>query len=147
MGDFEQFVRDAEAELTRALAGHLPLDEVADAVAEAMAFAWEHRAHVEQLDNACGYLFRVAQSRSRVRRAGLLPGPDEGRLPEVEPSLGPAMRGLPSQQRSAVWLVHGVGWTYAEAAEAMGISTSAVGTHVARGLSRLRQQMGVDVGV
>ena len=140
---FETFVGRVEPSLRRALVGHLPLDAVADAVAEALAYAWQHWDRVQNLANPGGYLFRVAQSRSRRRLDGLLPGPDPQRLPHVEPLLGEAMRGLSAQQRSAVWLVHACGWTYSEAAEALGVTPSAVGTHVARGMARLRERLGV----
>lgn len=142
---FEGFVAAVEPGLRRALAGHLPSESVPDALAEAFAYSWEHWSRVRQLENPGGYLFRVAQSRSRTRKSGFLPDPDPQRLPHVEPRLGKAMRALPSQQRSAIWLVHGCGWTYAETAEALDISRSAVGTHVGRGMSRLRSYLGVDL--
>jgi RNA polymerase sigma-70 factor (ECF subfamily) len=141
---FEGFVTEVEPRLRRALAGHLPLDAVPDAVGEALAYAWQHWERVRDLDNPAGYLFRVAQSRSRRRREGVPVGPDPTRLPEVEPALGPAMRALAPQQRSAVWLVHACGWTYAETASALGITPSAVGTHLTRGLAHLRQALGAE---
>jgi RNA polymerase sigma-70 factor (ECF subfamily) len=143
---FEEFVVNHEGGLRRALVGHLAPEMVADAVAEALAYAWEHWERVGQMACPAGYLFRVAQSRSRGRRDGLLPGPDPHRLPDVEPRLGEAMRSLPERQRSAVWLVHGCGWTYAEVAEALEISPSAVGTHLQRGMSRLRVYLGAMPG-
>lgn len=121
----------------------MPIDAVGDAVAEAYAYAWEHWERIRSMDSPLGYLFRVGQSRSRRRMVGVLPSPDSDRSPEVEPGLVAAMRALPARQRSAVWLVHGCGWTYAEAAEALGISPSAVGTHVARAMSSLRSSLGV----
>lgn len=143
MREFEAFVVGVEPGLRRALTGHLPLDVVPDALAEAFAYAWQHWEDVQMLSNPAGYLFRVAQSRSRQRLHGVLPDPGPTTLPSFEPQLAEAMRNLPSQQRSAVWLVHACGWTYAETAEAMGISASAVGTHLSRGLSRLREHLGV----
>lgn len=139
---FETFVAAVEPRLRRALTGHLPLDAVPDAVAEALAYAWQHWDRVRDLDNPAGYLFRVGQSRSRRRREGVPVGPDPARLPEVEPALGPALRALAPQQRSAVWLVHACGWTYAETASALGITPSAVGTHLTRGLAHLRTSLG-----
>src|SRR3954453_8948571 len=99
---FGDFVAAAEKRLRRALVGHLAPSSVPDAVAEALAYAWEHWDRMKQFENATGYLFRVAQSRSRERRTGLLPGPDPSRLPNVEPGLGPALRSLPAQQKSVV---------------------------------------------
>ena len=40
--------------------------------------------------------------------------------------------------------MHACGWTYAEAAEAMAISRSAIGTHVSRALDALRRALEVD---
>lgn len=142
--DFRSFVASVEPGLRRALLGHLPPDAVPDALSEAFAYAWEHRARIGSMANPGGYLFRVAQSRSRRRLEGLPAGPDPHRLPHVEPGLGIAMRSLPHQQRSVVWLVQACGWTYAETAEALGISASAVGTHLGRGMARLRSALGVD---
>ena len=141
--EFEAFVSRVEPGLRRALAGHLPLDRVPDALAEAFYYAWVHWERVRTLDNPGGYLFRVAQSRSRTRMEGLLPAPDPHRADDFEPRLAAAVRGLPTRQRTAVWLVHGCGWTSAEAAEAMEISASAVATHLARAMARLRAEMRV----
>ena len=143
--DFDEFVMQVEPGLRRALCGHMPIDAVPDALGEAFAFAWEHWDAVSAMDRPGGYLFRVAQSRSRRRMAGLLPLTAIDGAPLVEPGLGRAMRRLPERQRSVVWLVHACGWTYAESAEALGISASAVGTHVARGLARLRAELGVEI--
>ena len=141
---FDDFVRAVEPGLRRALAGHLPATAVSDALGEAFAYAWEHWDQVQMLDNPGGYLFRVAQSRSRSRLEGFLEPPDPSRLPQVEPRLASAMRSLSNMQRSAIWLVHGCDWTYAETGEALGISASAVGTHLSRGMARLRIDLGVN---
>jgi DNA-directed RNA polymerase specialized sigma24 family protein len=41
-------------------------------------------------------------------------------------------------------MVHACGWTYAETAEALGMSVSAVGTHVSRALAKLRALLEVE---
>jgi DNA-directed RNA polymerase specialized sigma24 family protein len=144
--DFEGFVRTVDPQLRRALSGHLPQEQVADAIAEAFAYAWQHWARVQEMDNAAGYLFRVAQSKSRARKEGFLPWRDDDRLPEFEPTLIPALQALTPTQSRAVWLVHGCGWSYAETATALGISPSTVGTHVSRALDHLRERLGVSDG-
>jgi RNA polymerase sigma factor (sigma-70 family) len=141
--EFEEFVSRVEPGLRRALAGHLPLQRVPDALSEAFAFAWERWDSVRAMANPGGYLFRVAQSRSRTRQQGLTEPAAPAESPAVEPALAMAMRSLSSQQRSVVWLVHGCGWSYREAAEALDISPTAVGTHLGRALARLREQLGV----
>jgi DNA-directed RNA polymerase specialized sigma24 family protein len=135
---FERFFEEVEPRLRRAFVGSHGVDGAADAAAEAMAWAWERWDVVVTMDNAAGYLYRVGQSRTRARRVPTLPAPETLGLPDVEPQLVPALLSLSTAQRTAVWLVHGCGWSYAETAEAMGNSASAVGTHVSRGLEHLR---------
>jgi RNA polymerase sigma-70 factor (ECF subfamily) len=144
-GEFDAFVMNVEPDLRRALSGHLKEESIADAVAEALAYAWEHRDRVTAMENPAGYLFRVAQSKARTRRQGLMEWSGERSMPDIEPGLPAALARLPRTQATAVWLVHGCGWSYAMTAEAMSISVSAVGTHLSRGLARLRRSLGVRV--
>ena len=118
--------------------------DAVDAAAEALTYAWEHWAEVRQMTNPVGYLYRVGQSRSRPRRVPVLPAPAEIGVPEIEPGLVPALLRLPDTQRTAVWLVHACGWSYAEVAEAMGTTVSTVGNHVGRALERLRHSLEVN---
>ncbi len=141
--EFDDFVRAARPRLRRAFIGVRGLDRADDATAEALAWAWEHWSEVRGMANPLGYLFRVGQSRTRTRRRALLPAPDAIGATEVEPGLIPALLGLPSTQRTAVWLVHGCGWSYAEVADAMDTSTTMVGNHVQRALAKLRRALGV----
>jgi DNA-directed RNA polymerase specialized sigma24 family protein len=141
---FEGFVRRVEPGLRRALTGHLVADQVPDALAEAFAYAWQHRERVMAMDNASGYLYRVAQSKSRLRKQGYLTWPSDHQLPDIEPGLDGALGSLSPAQLKAVWLVHGCGWSYAEAATALDISTSTVGSHVTRALQHLRERLGVS---
>lgn len=140
--DFVTFVGEIEADLRGALLGWCGAELANDATAEALAWAWEHWAEVRSKRNPVAFLYRVAQSRSRTRKQGRLPRPEEVRLPDVEPALVPALLSLPIRQRTAVWLVHACGWTYAECGEAMGVSPSAVGTHLSRALASLRAELG-----
>jgi DNA-directed RNA polymerase specialized sigma24 family protein len=144
-GEFEEFVRTTEPGLRRALVGHLAREAVADALAEAFAYAWEHWDRVMRLEHPTGYLFRVAQSKARIRKQGFLPWSSPDATPEVEPALVGALAGLSPAQSRAVWLVHACGWTYAETAEALHMSPSTVGSHVSRALGHLREQLGVAV--
>ena len=142
---FEALVARVEPALRRALAGHVDRSGVEDAVAEALAYAWENRDRVLAMENPAGFLYRVAQSRSRRRREGLIEWSGERELPDIEPGLPEALASLPSSQASAVWLVHGCGWSYAMAADALDTSVSAIGTHLSRGMERLRRELGVTV--
>ena len=142
---FTAFTRDVEPRLRRALVALRGRDEGRDATAEALAWAWEHWSEVQEMANPVGYLYRVGQSRTRQRRdlppLTLIDHHD----PEYEPGLGPALARLSDHQRTAVVLVHGCEWTYQEVADALGLTKSSVGTHVARGLSRLRQELEVEM--
>lgn len=140
---FEAFVARAEPGLRRALLGAVGVDRVDDAVAEALAYAFEHWDVVSEFDNPAGYLFRVAQSRTRRRRSPRLFRREPVVLPEVEPGLVDALCALPDSQRIAVWLAHGCGWAHVDIAEVLGVSASTVATHVSRGLDRLRSELGV----
>lgn len=139
---FEAFASEARPRLVRALA---PIrgDEAVDAAAEALAYAWENWSEIRTMGNPVGYLYRVGQSRTRMRRVPKLPEPESVGLPDVEPRLIPALLHLPDTQRTAVWLVHACQWHYAEVAEALGTTTSMVGNHVARGMARLREALEV----
>ena len=70
--EFEDFVRESEPKLRFALGAAYGFEEGRDATAEAFAYALEHWERVRQMPNALGYLFRVAQSRSRRRRVPVL---------------------------------------------------------------------------
>lgn len=141
---FEEFVKVSSPRLVRAFVAQRGVEGAADAAAEAMAYAFEHWDRVRQMANPVGYLYRVGQSRTRPRKPLRLPAPSAVGLPDVEPALVPALLELPETQRTAVWLVHACGWSYAEVAEAMDTSTSMVGNHVSRGLARLRDLLEVD---
>jgi RNA polymerase sigma-70 factor (ECF subfamily) len=141
--EFEEFVRTARPRLFRAFAGGRGRD-AGEAVAEALGWAWEHWDDLVGIENPVGYLYRVGQSRTRSRRAPALPPPSTIGIPEVEPALIPAVLRLPESQRTAVWLVHACGWSYAEVAQAMNTTTSTVGNHVSRALARLRRDLEVE---
>lgn len=140
--DFERFFQDVEPRLRRAFVGSHGPDRAGDAAGEALSWAWEHWEELMTMTNPVGYLYRVGQSRTRQRRAPSLPLPSAVGLPDIEPGLVPALLALTPSQRSAVWLVHACGWRYGEVAEALGISASAVGSHLQRGLSHLRTAIG-----
>ncbi len=140
--DFERFFHEAEPRLRRAFVGSHGPDQAGDAAAEALAWAWEHWEELMTVENPVGFLYRVGQSRTRQRRVPSLPLPAAVGVPDVEPGLVPALLKLTPPQRATVWLVHACGWQYAEVADALGISASAVGSHLQRGLDHLRTAIG-----
>ena len=146
--DFVAFVEDVEPRLRRALVGAVGVDAAADAVAEALSYAWQNWPRISAMQNGAGYLYRVALSSVRVRRPSRVRYliDEQAALPQVEPGLPDALRALPERQRTVVWLVYACEWSYAEVAEALDISASAVGTHASRGLAALRTSIGDDHG-
>lgn len=142
--DFDEFVKEVEPVLRRALSGCMPREQVHDGLAEAFAYAWEHWDEMDAVERPVGYLYRVAQSKTRSRKQGFLPWRDDPSIPDVEPELIPALTALPTSQRTAVWLVTACGWSQVEAADAMGITPSTVSTHVARGLDSIRASLGAN---
>jgi len=147
MDQFEAFVRLHEPRLRRALsAAYGPVLGV-EATADAMAYAWQHRDRILAMDNGAGYLFRVGQSAAaRLRRPGprfVLPEPSI-ETPEVEPRLIELLEGLTESQRVCVVLVHAYAWTQQEVADLLGVEHATVRTHLARGLTKLRNALEVD---
>jgi RNA polymerase sigma-70 factor (ECF subfamily) len=141
--DFEAFVLEHEPTLRRALVAAVGPTGAGDALAEALAYGWEHWDRVSAMERPVGYLFRVGQSRSRRRRFGLLPA-REPVEPWVEPGLPAALGSLTEQQRVAVVLVHAFGLTHKEVADLLAISPSSIQNHVERGLRKLRDAMEVS---
>lgn len=143
-GEFDDFVKEVEPVLRRALTGCMPRDHVHDGLSEAFTYAWENWETVEAMDHPVGYLYRVAQSKTRSRKQGFLPWVGDSAIPDVEPELMPALEALPANQKTAVWLVTACGWSQVDAAEAMGVTPSTVSTHVARGLDSIRTTLGAS---
>lgn len=141
---FEEFLKETAPRVRAGLLATLPFDRAVEATAEANAYAWEEWDHVSSLEHPVPYLVRVGRSRTRPRMLRHLvaqPPPDP--MPDVEPALGEALGGLSSRQRAVVTLVHGYGWTLAEASELLGIHKSSVQRHLERGMARLRNELGV----
>jgi DNA-directed RNA polymerase specialized sigma24 family protein len=115
-----------------------------EALAEAAAYAWEHRERILAMENPAGYLYRVGQSRSRPRPPHrFLPSPTELGIDDIEPALAPALEELTERQRTCVALVVGLHHSHQEAADLLGISKSSVQQHVDRAMDHLRERLGV----
>jgi RNA polymerase sigma-70 factor (ECF subfamily) len=141
---FEGFVARIEPRLRRALVALYGSENGRDATAEALAYAWEHWDRVRAMENPAGYLFRVAQSSTRHRRAPVVFEVPETPEIRVEPLLPGALQSLTENQRLAVVLVHAFGWRAIEVAELIGVKATTVQNHLDRGLRRLRETLGVD---
>ena len=94
--------------------------------------------------NPGGFLFRVGQSQTRERQTPPLFVREEWQEPWIEPGLGKALGELSDQQRLAVVLVHGFGWTMRDVAHLTGTKVPTIQTHLDRGLSKLRAYLEVN---
>ena len=106
------------------------------------------------MTNPVGYLYRVGRGRARTRRhridfnsAEMHGVADAGssRIPEFEPGLPDALAHLSERQRVTVFLVYGMDWTRQDVADLLGISVNSVGSHLDRGLAKLRKRLGVSI--
>ena len=150
---FAEMFETVEPRLRRALVAWYGPIVGKEAAADALSWAWEHRHRLDGVGNIGGYLFRVGQS--AAKRGMRWRQPDESltcaegweRESSFEPRLDTAMATLSGQQRAAVLLVHGYGYSFREAAEVLGVSLGTLRTHLGRGLERLRDELEVSNGV
>jgi RNA polymerase sigma-70 factor (ECF subfamily) len=154
--DFDDFVADVEPRLRRALAAAYGAEVGREATADALAWAWQNWDRLRSMDNPAGYLWRVGQTavRGAARRSRqeltavveveLEPLEAAHREPRVEPALDGALAELSPQQRAAVVLVHGYGYSLSEAAAVLGCSVSTIRNHVQRALRRLHAALEVS---
>lgn len=140
--EFEVFCASVEPSLRRALTATYGTARGRQATFDALAWSWEHWDRLESKRNVVGYLYRVAQSQSRPRRARLLFEPPTVVEPWFEPKLPDALGSLTAKQRISVFLVYGAGWTHAEVASLLDIRVATVQKHVERGLEKLRGAIG-----
>lgn len=143
--EFEEFFKEQEPRLRRALVAAYGPVRGREAATEALAWAWEHWSEVQEVTSPTAFLYRVGQSRSRRwgRPRVLFAAPDPPTEPWVEPALPHALASLSEHQRVAVVLVHGFGWSHREVAELLSVSNSTVQNHVERGLAKLRAALEV----
>ena len=148
---FTDFAREAQQRLNVALTAAYGPETGHEATAEALAYGWRHWDRIRPMSNPYGYLYRVGQSKARRFRIWSRPklcpaltvtyasNPE----PWIEPGLPAALGKLSRRQRTAVVLVHGFGWTQAEAADLLGVSRTTIARHLDRGLAALRRELKV----
>jgi DNA-directed RNA polymerase specialized sigma24 family protein len=147
--EFTRFVKETEPRLSYALAAAYGMETGAEATADALGWAWEHWDRVKTMTNPAGYLYRVGQSNARryMRPRVLFPQVAPMDEQTVVPELPGALDELSKNQRVAVVMIHGFGYTEREVADLVGISRWSVRTHAERGLSKLRSTLGVTIDV
>ncbi len=144
---FEDFYASNRTSVGRALALTLRDDDLArDAVDEAMARAYQRWAHVSQLDNPGGWVYRVALnwSRSMLRRWKRNPPiwiaqPTDVSQPALaDPSIDRALDSLNIDQRAVVVCRLLLGLSEHQTADALGLRPGTVKSRLARALDRLQ---------
>jgi RNA polymerase sigma factor (sigma-70 family) len=154
--DEESFARmfeTVEPRLRRALVAWYGPVVGKEAAADALSWAWEHRDRLDGVGDVGGYLFRVGQSAAKrdLQRRRPIGSPKRSECSEressFEPRLDAAMANLSGQQRAAVLMVHGYGYSFRDAAEVLGVSLATLRTHLGRGMERLRHELEVSHGV
>lgn len=147
--EFAAFLAEHEPRVQRALVATHGVLEGRSAAQAAMTWAWEHWDRVGKLSNVGGYLYRVgmtAATRSRPRDVVTDHPMIDSVSSEfgVDPDVLAALDALSPQQRAAVVLVHGHGYTLRDAGEVLGLNPSTVRIHVRRGLTKLRRILEVQ---
>jgi DNA-directed RNA polymerase specialized sigma24 family protein len=141
---FTEFVANVESKLRHALTASFGVENGREALAEALAYGWEHWEHIQGMDNPGGYLYRVAHNHANKAlssRNVIFPEAPLAEVPWVEPGLPEALARLSERQRVAVYLVHGQEWSTSEVSDFLGVSKTTVQKHVERGMKKLRRQL------
>ncbi|MDP1632058.1 MAG: RNA polymerase sigma factor [Caulobacter sp.] len=126
-----------------------------DVAQEAMTAAWTGLSRLRDDEGFRSWLYGVAwrkalshiRSTTRATRrdqdwSETLSAGEGGLSTEDRLALRTAMAALPADQRAAVALCLGEGWSHAEAAEALGLPLGTIKSHVARGRDKLLQALG-----
>lgn len=124
-----------------------------DIAQEAFVFAWEHLARLKTPERfktwLLGIVFRKAQTRTRSRlRAKARDGAWQSAYSDAVDHGGEAavtalqlFAQLSVDQRAALALCHGEGWSHAQAADILGVPVGTVKSHLTRGKARLKEIM------
>jgi DNA-directed RNA polymerase specialized sigma24 family protein len=143
---FTEWATEAEPKIRQSLTAAFGVQVGKDAAADALAMAWEQWPRVSVMDNPIGYVYGIGRNKARrmkTRRHPMFVAVPEQLLPNIEPGLPAAVANLPEQQRITVTLLHGYGWTMSEVAELLGTKKTTVQNHAERGLTKLRNALGV----
>ena len=146
---FTAFARGVEPTLRRALVAGCGPDRGLEATEESLVYAWEHWEKIANAENPAGLLYRIGMRKAfRMRKPlPLFRDPPAADPDPPEPGLAPALAHLSKQQRIAVVLIDGFGYTHQEVADLVGVGRSTVQKHHDRGLEKLRRDLGVNVDV
>lgn len=141
---FDGLIDEIRSRLLPALVAQWGIEVGSDLCSDVEEYAWEHRAKVSRMENPLGYLYRVAQSKSRSHVRWMKRTTFPSHFPDIvheDPALHDTLQMLSvlnADQRVCVMLVHAFGWTYSEVAELLGVTRPVVNHRVHRGLAVLR---------
>ena len=143
--DVEQTYREQADRLWRAIVLFSGDPDIAsDAVSEAFAQAIARGSAIDHLDRwiwRSAFLIARGDLKSRGRHTHEVPDlPEE--VPAETVDLVKALANLSPKQRASIVLHHYAGYTTRETADIIGSTAGAVGMHLARGRSRLREALG-----
>jgi len=145
---FDEFYQTEVDGLYRALSLALgSADLASEAVDEAMTRAYQRWSKVGALDNPAGWVYRVATnwSISRLRKHNRERLGEDWSATKIDDyadvDLYRALSRLPVDARSAVVMRHLLGWSTAEAAEALAMKEGTLKSKLSRALGQLREEM------
>ena len=143
--DVEQTYREQADRLWRAIVLFSGDPDIAsDAVSEAFAQAIARGSAIAHLDRwiwRSAFLIARGDLKSRGGHTHEVPDLPEEVPPETV-DLVKALANLSPKQRASIVLHHYAGYTTRETADIIGSTAGAVGMHLARGRSRLREALG-----
>jgi RNA polymerase sigma-70 factor (ECF subfamily) len=122
-----------------------------DVAAEALARAYASWPKVRDLEYRDAWVLRVATNlaidvtRRKTPEIAVRSGADFEDVAAARVALSAALRALPPRQRHTISLYYLGDLSDAEVGAALGIAASSVRTHLQRGLSALRQQLGPNI--
>ena len=121
---FDSLIDEIRSRLLPVLVAKWGIEVGSDLCSDVEEYAWENRVKMARMENPLGYLYRVAQSKSRSHVRWMKRTTFPSRFPDIVHE-DPA-------------LVHAFGWTYEEVAELLGVTRAVVNHNVHRGLTTLR---------
>ena len=147
--DFESFFEQLDPRAIRTAHRILGNQAAAeDVAAEALARAFSRWGQVSQLSYRDGWVLRTATNLAidvvRRKKPQLDPvqNAQDTEIATLRMALVAALKSLPKRQREAIALRYLSGMSDEEVAATLGVESGTVRTHIHRGLSRLRSQIG-----
>jgi RNA polymerase sigma-70 factor, ECF subfamily len=164
---FEMLVERYAPETYRLAAAIVGEADARDVVQETFVAAWQQLPRLRQESSFAPWLRRICVNRSRNwlrsrdrrgRPASIDADPDrawllaDGRQDfrgavEARALLEPAFDGLSPDQRAVLALHYSMGYSIAEAADALGVRVGTAKSRLSAGLTNLRQAIGRDDGI